>query len=119
MNKIDAMMVIENHRIRSPRKLYAAAEALAAYDIVTFDGDIRRLLTRAKESERLAEAAILVLTRKDGTAEFTCIYCKTRMVAYQQVTYPVCPLCLAHNPKTQRASRVAGIASPIHKDISK
>ncbi len=58
MTKNDALMVIENHRIRAPRKLYAAAEALMAYDIVTFEGDIRRLLTRAKESERLAEETI-------------------------------------------------------------
>jgi hypothetical protein len=57
MNKYDAMMVLENHRIRSPRKLYAAAEALLAYDPVTFHHDVKRLVERAKESTRLAEAA--------------------------------------------------------------
>jgi hypothetical protein len=49
MNKLDAaMMVIENHRIRSPHKLRAAAEALASYDIMTYGDDIRRLLNRAQ-----------------------------------------------------------------------
>lgn len=57
MTKYDAMIVIENHRIRSPRKLYAAAEALLAYDNVTFHHDVARLVQRAKESERLARAA--------------------------------------------------------------
>lgn len=57
MTKYDALMVIENHRIRSPRKLRLAAFTLAEHDIVTYAGDIRRLLNRAKESERLAVAA--------------------------------------------------------------
>lgn len=50
MNKYDAMMVLENHRIRSPKKLYAAAEALLAYDAVTYHHDVRRLVDRAEEA---------------------------------------------------------------------
>jgi hypothetical protein len=56
MTPNDAMMVIENHRIRAPKKLRAAAEALLRYDMVTYHNDIRRLLDRAKESEQKANS---------------------------------------------------------------
>ena len=57
MNKYDAMMVLENHRIRSPKKLYAAAGALLAYDAVTYHHDVRRLVDRAEASKKLAAVA--------------------------------------------------------------
>lgn len=57
MTPHDAMDVLENHRVRAPRRLYAAAEALLAYDAVTYHHDAKRLVARAEESKKLASVA--------------------------------------------------------------
>jgi hypothetical protein len=50
MTRMDALLILDNPRIKARTKLMAAARALAAYDIKAHVDDIRRLLARAKDA---------------------------------------------------------------------
>jgi len=55
MTLLEAKDIIDNHRIRSPRKLRAAARVLMEFDLVKYEDAIRSLIARAKDAESKKE----------------------------------------------------------------